>query len=169
MIVGLSGKMRAGKSVTAKALAEKHGFVNLSFATYLKEDVVAMGFDPEDVYHRKPPWMRALLQSYGQARRAQDPDYWLKKLEASVAMCKPTTIFIVDDVRFPNEATYIEQMGTLIRLERDGYNNVDTDLSETALDDWPFDHTVYSEEGPEGVIDLILHTEDILWADGVIE
>lgn len=161
--------MRAGKSVTAKALAEKHGFVQLSFADALKREVIGMGFDPDVVRNTKPEPIRKLLQAYGQARRWQDPNYWIDSVGRSINLCKPTTVFIIDDVRFPNEAQMVEDMGVLIRLERPGYDNTDTDESETALDDWDFKHTVVSDEGPEGVIDMIVHTEDVLWAEGIIE
>lgn len=155
--------------MVARALAEKHGLTLLSFATALKEDVVMMGFDRDVVYNQKPPWMRALLQAYGQARRAQDEDYWLNRIRSAVHLCKPTTIFIIDDVRFTNEAIYVEEMGTLVRIERPGYTNRDTDQSEIELDGWDFDHTVHGDEGPQGVIDLVCHVEDVLWAEGIIE
>jgi len=169
VIIGLSGKMRAGKSVTAAALAEKHGFVQLSFADSLKREVIGMGFDVDAVRVTKPEPIRKLLQAYGQARRWQDPNYWIDSVGRSIKLCKPNTIFIIDDVRFPNEAAFVEEMGVLIRLERPGYDNLDTDESETALDDYPFAHVVFSEEGPEAVLDMIEHVEDVLWSEGIVE
>ena len=161
--------MQSGKSTVAAALAEKYGFIHLSFATPLKEDVVGMGFDREDVYNRKPLPIRELLQKYGQARRYQDGSYWLKRLEHSVHMRKPTSIFIIDDVRFENEAQWVEEQGVLIRLERLGHVCPDQDTSEIALDNFRFEHVVHGDEGPTSVIDLIEHVEDVLWAEGVIE
>lgn len=169
VVIGLSGKMRAGKTVTAEALAEKHGFVRLSFADALKREVIGMGFSVDDVRVTKPEPIRKLLQAYGQARRFQDPNYWLDNVGRSIRLCKPNTVFIIDDVRFFNEAAFVEEQGVLIRLERPGFDNTDTDESETALDDYPFAHVVFSEEGPDAVLDMIEHVEDVLWSEGIIE
>jgi hypothetical protein len=107
-IVGLSGKIHSGKSFVAKSMVLQHDFNIQSFAGPLKEDVVAMGFDRKVVYYKKPPWMRALLQVYGQAKRALDPDYWVKRAANAIDLCKPGSVFIFDDVRFPNEVEWIE-------------------------------------------------------------
>lgn len=153
LLVGLSGKLRSGKTHIAKQLCRRYGFAPLSFATALKEDIVEMGFDSEDVYTRKPPHIRKLLQVYGQARRAQDPGYWISRLDASrqaLDLFSPGTVHVIDDVRFPNELDYIhDEGGIVLRLERmvpitcPGCD----DESETALDGFLFDGLVRVGDG----------------------
>lgn len=164
-IVGLSGKIHSGKSYVAKALVKDHGFNVQSFANPLKEDVVAMGFDRKVVFYEKPPWMRALLQVYGQAKRAIDPDYWVKRAETALDYLNPGNVFIFDDVRFENEVDWIQdQGGVVIRLGRIGYPPVSNDISETALDGLVFRHVVWGESGE--LDDLVEHVNDCLWYEG---
>lgn len=163
--MGLSGKIHSGKSTVANALAMKYHMVVRGFADALKNDVVAMGFDREDVFIEKPPWMRALLQAYGQAKRALDEDYWIKRLDNSLSLCAKGHVYIIDDMRFPNEMQWIKSRGGItIRLEREDYPAVSDDLSETALDSAHFDHTVYGKSGE--LEDLIQHVGDCLWYEG---
>jgi hypothetical protein len=89
-----------------------------------------------------------LLQWWGtEFRRAQDPDYWVKKLFASIPT--NTDIALVSDVRFPNEADSITQRGgynvNVTRIRNDGYSYQSEDRSpshpsEIALDayNWQF-------------------------------
>lgn len=158
--------MYSGKTTVADRIAAEYPFVRQSFAKALKEDVVAMGFTRDDVYINKPAPVRRLLQAYGQAKRSQAESYWIKRLEQSIHLCKPNTVHVIDDVRFPNEARYIEGRGVLIRLERTDYENTDHDLSETALDDWDFQHTVFANSGE--IDEMVAHVEDILWVEGII-
>ncbi len=48
--------------------------------------------------------LRPLLQAWGQARRNQNPDYWLHQ---HAKLINRDESFIVDDVRFPNEQSYL--------------------------------------------------------------
>lgn len=166
MIVGLSGKIKSGKSYVADALAASHGFVKLSFATRLKQDLVDMGFSYTDVFIDKPPYIRALLQAYGAARREVNPNHWIDHVERSIALCKPGTVFVIDDLRYWNEAEWItRKSGVLVRLQRVGFPPVSDHESETALDDYPFKHVVAGEDGE--LDDLVAHVEDCLWVEGM--
>lgn len=85
-----------------------------------------------------------LLQWWGtEYRRAQDSEYWVKRLFASIP--DNLDIALVTDVRFPNEAKAIEQRGgytvNVQRLREDGTQFFDSSRpadhpSETALDGW---------------------------------
>ena len=162
-LIGLSGKIHSGKSTVAKALAERHGFVVRGFADALKQDVEGMGFEREVVRYSKPPAVRSLLQAYGQAKRLFNEHYWIERLENAISLCKPGTVFVIDDLRFPNEFEWIKSKdGVCIRIERPDYPVQSNDYSETALDNvHTFDHTVYGACG--AVDDLIEHVEDCLW------
>lgn len=155
-VVALSGKMRSGKSFVANHLIEHHGFQRLTFAGPLKDDIRAMGF-PEWAVQQKPDWMRLLMQVYGQAWRAIDPDHWVNQLlidlrNASIdvqgdllAGTNAERRFVIDDLRFRNEAQALREWETqtkdvkLIRLYRlgdPGKVAFTEDISETGLDHW---------------------------------
>jgi hypothetical protein len=96
-----------------------------------------------------------LLQWWGtNYRRAQDPDYWTKKLFANIPSY--LDIALVTDVRFPNEANGIKERGgynvQIQRLNQDGgkYFASDRPLdhpSETALDSYAFDFHLVNVAG----------------------
>lgn len=73
-----------------------------------------------------PPAIRQLLQRHGtEFRRAQDENYWVKKLFGSVLLASHTgraqgeallyaMPVVITDVRFPNEAEAIRKLGGVI-------------------------------------------------------
>jgi len=81
---------------------------------------------------------RSICQWWGtEYRRKQNEDYWVEKLLAKLD--DENNLYVIDDVRFPNEANAIKMLGgALVRINR---NNIPcgadlTHLSETALDDY---------------------------------
>jgi hypothetical protein len=161
-LVAISGKMHSGKTYVADLLNRELGYRRLSFAQPLKDDVREMGFTEQEI-REKEPWMRELLQVYGQARRAQDVDYWVNRMIARLRAeyhLDQTTLFsydeariVIDDLRFENEADALRILAEetegldvlLVRLERVGYDRRNLpgafDSSEMALD-W-YDHDYY--------------------------
>lgn len=147
MIIGISGYIGTGKSVVARHLSERHGFTVLPLADALKQEVlkrfpltlaailaIPRPFDKQGkivvessemrraVYVEKPPGIRELLQEYGtDVRRADDPEYWVKRwLVTYGSLGKPHVV--VPDVRFPNEARMVTELGGyLIRVLRPGH------------------------------------------------
>ena len=78
----------------------------------------------------QPRSPRQVLQWWGDYRRAQDPDYFLKQM-------RPDGDTVITDVRFPNEAALVRQLGgQLWQIRRPGYgaggtgHASDTDGSE---------------------------------------
>lgn len=60
---------------------------------------------------------------------------WVNALFADYK--KDVSLWVIDDVRFANEAeTILKNNGILIRLTRDINNGLTTHSSETMLDDW---------------------------------
>ena len=135
-VVALSGKMRSGKTFVANHLVNKHGFQVMRFAGPLKDDIRAMGF-PEAAIEAKPAWMRLLMQAYGQAWRAVNPDHWVEQLMIELNQirsfdlaCYPVERaarpVVLDDMRFENEARALRALNPdefdvkLIRLFRVG-------------------------------------------------
>lgn len=153
LIVAISGKQRTGKTFCSDELIEKHGFTRFSFAGPLKDDIRAMGF-PEGAIAEKPPWMRALMQVYGQARRAVNIDHWAEQLRIELANAYAMGVsspygfprIVIDDARFPNEMEMLSKFASdhpevefrACRMQRTGLQASDVshaeDESETSLD-----------------------------------
>lgn len=102
-----------------------------------------------------------LLQWWGtEFRRAQDPDYWVKKLAASIP--GNTNIALVSDVRFVNEADYITGAGgynvNVSRINSDGSSYFSTDRaqshpSEIALDNYNWQFRLTNHEGHKALLE----------------
>jgi hypothetical protein len=97
-----------------------------------------------------------LLQRIGMARRAEDPDYWVKR--AFAAIPQDTNLVIFTDVRFRNEAARIKAEGghliEVVRLNQDGTRYYATDRpkdhqSEIELDGYNWDHYIRTKSAAE--------------------
>ena len=82
---------------------------------------------------------RQILQWWGDYRRAQDSDYFVRVTEQHV--CNGLGPIVITDVRFPNEAARVRQLGGQIwQIKRPGYeaggtgHASDTDGSEFGPD-----------------------------------
>lgn len=136
--LGLAGYAGSGKD-TVGALLSMYGATPISFANALRMELWTAlcrvthgsqgrgGQVPEDqmanaravIERKESPWskptsmeMRLLLQTLGSVRRAEDPDYWIKRLQQSWA--KIPGGWVVTDVRYPNEARAIRAEGGMI-------------------------------------------------------
>lgn len=82
---------------------------------------------------------RLLMQHWGTEIRRQHygDDYWIRQ---AMAQCSdPNTLYVIDDVRYPNEAQAILDAGGLLyRVSRSGAPRTSSPhhLSEIALDKW---------------------------------
>lgn len=150
-----------------------------SFADALKREVNAAAeaclsmqtlFKSLEAYGRIPSWVqydpnpdmtdplcpygkqRTLLQWWGtEYRRAQDPDYWVKKTMARIAEENPE-VALISDVRFHNEVVAIHAAGGfVVRVDRVGFvSDIPEHISERMLDtmsemDW--DYVVKGQDG----------------------
>lgn len=124
-VIGFTGQAKSGKSFLSKELARiafESGFIpNLvSFAGALKRNAIAAGFSKED----NPKEYRKYCQTEGAARRAEDPDYWIKLTvkEINSILQKEYEcldrgdkywehVVIIDDVRYQNEIDTVLRMG----------------------------------------------------------
>lgn len=157
-IIGLSGHKRSGKNaayILAKLLLdpdETGRVVRLGFADPLKK----MARDEFGWDGRKDENGRKLLQDLGVAMRSVNEDYWVRKMAARLneligsrmfpAKKEPPLAILVTDCRFDNEIEMIKRLGGVVwRLERPGLPKTDTHVSETALDDYQFDHLIVAD------------------------
>lgn len=146
-IVGLCGYARSGKDCAAQALIAD-GFERIAFADAVREALLAL--DPDLAYDGANPqsvvdavtlygWdrakgerdMRRLLQRMGTeaGRNIHGPDCWVniarRKIEATTANV------VLTDVRFPNEAAMVRELGGhVIRIDRPGVGPVNGHASE---------------------------------------
>jgi hypothetical protein len=163
ILIGISGKKRAGKDTVARFIGEwgqrhlwrvdRRGFADglkQEVAAWLTCELIRAGWDTETAAARGlwaayPPEAakeksRPLLQWWGGEFRRElfGEDYWLKKMDAWLQRPElyPSAhrIVVIPDVRMANEFDFVRQRGgLLIRVER---SQVLTDwhASETALD-----------------------------------
>lgn len=107
-------------------------------------DPLNAGHAPVEQFMPFPSWVkpedgkpRTLLQWWGtEYRRAQDPDYWVKRLEERIRRDAPG-VALITDVRFPNEVEAIHRMGGYaVKVTRTSAPdiNVPDHASEAALD-----------------------------------
>jgi hypothetical protein len=147
-LIGLTGRKRSGKDTFAARLVEAHGYTRLAFADALKEaalalDPIVVGFHEIRLSHilardggwehaKELPEVRRTLQRFGVGIRELDPGFWLRVVaDRARATLGPV---VITDVRFPNEADWVEAMGNLVRIRRPGLVSTDNHISETALD-----------------------------------
>lgn len=100
----------------------------------------------------EPRSPRQILQWWGDYRRAQDPAYFVRKVaeilkqkpDNYVDWTSPPSCFVITDVRFPNEAAMVRQLGGQIwQIRRPGYEAGGTGhASDTAGDEFAPDRVV---------------------------
>lgn len=127
MIIGISGKAQHGKDtvvMNVQRLMETLHIraVRIGFADGVKKEAT-------ERHHwngLKDEAGRSLLQKIGADRRREDPAYWIRRLIETIRddpECS-TTVFLVPDVRYLNEATALRAAGgalwRVIRFNPDG-------------------------------------------------
>jgi hypothetical protein len=129
-LIGLAGFKRSGKDTIARALVAHYGYHQAAFADALRREVHEIDGVPPvpdemkdaPLPGRKGTTYRDLLIQRGMARRAEDPGYWIKALNA--ALCGRLYTgerVVISDVRLPNEMAWIKAAGGLIVwVRRDG-------------------------------------------------
>lgn len=143
-LIGLGGKLRAGKDVIGDYLEEHHGYTKLGMSDALNEALLKLNpLIPMQEYEylrpsyvryqelhdavgyveaKKNPEVRRLLQMLGTevGREMIDPDVWVniavRKIQALRAEGTPV---VITAVRFPNEVEMIRRLGgTTVWIER---------------------------------------------------
>lgn len=130
-VIGLTGLAGSGKSTASHLLMSKvPGSVRIPVASCLKDMAMCLGLTEDMVYGDKKmmpiPGLgdvtpRYILQTLGTdwGRNMIHPNIWVLSWRAKVrkAFSDGASLVVVDDVRFPNEASTIREMGgKLIRI-----------------------------------------------------
>ena len=159
MIIGLSGYARSGKDTVADLLCLNYGYSRHAFADQIRRvlyrlnPIIGSTFKGESVhlseemmlnnwdYIKDNSDVRRLMQIIGTeiGREMFGQDVWVdmafKQLEHED--------IVFTDVRFPNEADKIRNTGGQVwRVERLNHEPINDHSSETAMDDYAFDHTI---------------------------
>lgn len=134
-IVAIMGVAGSGKTVVARRL-EQYGFARTRFAAPIKEMLrVGLGLTEAqlDGDEKSAPIhdlggasARTMMQTLGTewGRRMIHPDLWASVWKRHVALLDGP--IVVDDLRFPNEAAAIREMGGVIwRVYRPGLVTMD--------------------------------------------
>lgn len=143
-IIIFSGKQYSGKDTVAKImLAEMKDYKRCAMGDIIKLTYGEQkGLTYEEIEKNKPLYRQDLI-NLGNWGRAQDPDYWLKKI------IKQDGNIMVTDVRVPHEYEVFKKAGAItIRVEasRDtrasrGELVGENDITEIGLDnikDWDY-------------------------------
>jgi len=120
-VIMLSGWLQSGKDTVGAYLCESFGFKRFAFADVLKDDVSATYDIPREsldttagkdaIFNQETgQTVRDLLINHGQAKRAENPDYWvsrvistIEKMENEDPLGNVFTRIVITDWRFPNE------------------------------------------------------------------
>jgi len=146
MIIGLTGRKGCGKSSVANIFRDRLGYEILSFASPIKDMLRVLGLGdaelndptikeiPLDEYGKSP---RELMQILGTefGRELVSQNIWVRALEKRIEDGKN---YVIDDVRFPNEAAMIHARGgKIVRVYRPAQEEAaakDKHVSESGLD-----------------------------------
>lgn len=174
-VIGLCGRMYAGKTTVAEHLCETYGYKVMAFGDSLKRMLIDAGMCTHDeCYGRKTEKSRWLLQKVGTEifRKQIHPDFWVQRVARQVhEVLQAGGRVVFDDVRFPNEARMINAhlgMGLLVKIERlggvepQGVNGITGHESETAVDNITPNYIVTAAGGD---VDKLCREMDLILAN----
>jgi len=174
MLIGLSGKMGTGKNYIAEKVLplvlskfiHNAQYYYMAFGDQIKVELGCRR--PELTYdmlfEKKTRDVRQLLQQYGteNGRGVYGENIWINSLNMWMEIHKSRTsntnnIFVVTDVRFKNEADWIEaNNGILLRINAPSRNHeriqqeesheIQNHISETDLDNYKFKYIVTNDK-----------------------
>lgn len=190
MLIGLSGKMGVGKNYISENIIpnilekvmQNVRIFPISFADQIKVELAIRDntLTYENLFIHKTNETRDKLQKYGTevGRSKYGEDIWIKSVEMWMKIFndrvpkKDNLVFIISDVRFKNEAEWIEKNnGLLIRIKAPNRNikriveeKIDISkinhISEIDLDDYNFNNIINNDNIEEKL--LINQTEMII-------
>ena len=144
IVVMIGGKARVGKSTLAALISKKAYDLGLwpkviSMATPIREAARAAGYTKDET----PEAYRKFCQEVGAAKRAEDPEYWVKEwakcIEAELAKEEERlkedapfaeTIILVDDCRYMNEVAAGRDWGSIEVFVHQGTREIEDEDGE---------------------------------------
>ena len=168
MIIGLTGYAQSGKDTLAGMLIGLHKYDNRAFADPIRKLLYEMNPLVKDEYRVKGivdaygwdnakvnfPELRNLLQTLGVgARNVFNDQFWVSQ---GLAGLSAGDKIVITDVRFPNEADAIKDLGGQIwRVKRLGIGAVNEHVSENAMEDYKVDQIFVNNGSIEDLMALL--------------
>ncbi len=175
MIVGICGLIGSGKDTIAEHLIQNHKFVKISFADKLKDAVATMFDWPRDMLDGKTEqsrfwreqvdqfWTaetgreitpRLVLQEFGTEcmREGFFDGIWVSLVKHKL-INNPETNWVIPDVRFPNEAKMLYQIGGEVWRVKRGpdpawfseYVQFNVEPTDVHASEWAWAHTKFTK------------------------
>ena len=165
-IIALTGKAESGKTTAAKYIVEKYTYKRLRFADALKRMLKGLGLSDEEIDGRfkfascellggKTP--RHAMQTLGTewGRELITPDLWIRALDRQLRdyiNIEKCTQFVIDDLRFVNEAKYLDSLREKgykvlivgIESRRGDQKDTGSHVSETQMNNITPDHMLFN-------------------------
>ena len=180
VIIGIGGHIGSGKDTAAEYLCREYGFSRIGFADALKREVqghlrrsmhayllrvygqASYVVERDLLWKNRDGFTRALLQDWGSFRRKEDPDYWVKRWERSIAV---HSLVVTPDVRVHNEIEAVKRHGGhLILITRTGKHGDghETELLADDLSVW--DKIIQNDGAPQELWAYLSH-----WLHAVVQ
>lgn len=152
LLIGLTGRAGAGKSTVAAYLQDQYACAEIAFAdpivnmigSLLADANISGAWMTERALKEQPTPLgfsyRELAQSLGtEWGRGLAPDFWLRvAAQRLYALHASGDNVVISDVRFPNEAAFIQAHGgVLVRVLRQDLPAVRQHASEAHVDQLP--------------------------------
>jgi hypothetical protein len=184
-LIGITGKIGAGKSLCADYLTSQYGYEEYCFATPLKQIASVFGFTHQQLWGTQeekllihPYWKvsgRTFLQILGTNLFRQHfssvfsaalPEWnmqnsiWIECFKRKYEAEKNLKKFVVSDVRFKDEAKAIKDLGgTLIRIYRpsseDNKGQETLHISENEINEIEVDYEILNNSSKEHVFEML--------------
>lgn len=157
-IVGFTGLAGTGKDTAGKALVKELGFKRFAFADPLKNALNAM-LDLKPGKWENREWKESVIEQLGYSprhlaqtlgtewgREVLDPRFWVKVARFRADNSGARRV-VFTDVRFDNEAEWIQQRGGLVvEITRPGIEPVRAHVSEQGIHPRLIDFTIPNDD-----------------------
>lgn len=127
-LIAFTGLKGSGKSTAAELIADHYDYRVVSFADKVREIAAKLfGFDLAKL--KDPDYKEEYVEELGKTRRevlqwvgmtmrdTYGADFWIRKMEENIREANnrwPHRNYVIDDVRFPNEAEWVKQQGGVV-------------------------------------------------------
>ncbi len=198
MLIGICGLIGSGKDTVAQNLIDNHNFVKISFADKLKDAVASMFSWDRDLLDGKTDKSRAwreqvdqywtqetgreitprlVLQEFGTEcmREGFYDGIWVSLTKKHI-IDNPNTHFVIPDVRFPNEAKMLYEVGGQVWRVKRGqdpiwfriYQDVGVEPKDVHASEWAWAHTKFTHtiDNNGTLLDLKSQVQDHLVSSG---
>ena len=150
MIIGLTGRIAAGKGLVAECLMENYGFGYETVSMEVRREVKSRGYNEEEI-------KRSLLQDIGnEIRQREGSGAWMNRILKRVDLSKNITI---DGIRNPGEISVLRMQDNFYLFSVDAlkikrYNRIISRGKQSDPKTWEefleMDRRDYREDDPLG-------------------